>query len=72
MTSIDQEQFISSEQLRQLEKFILMHYELNINIEGIEAITHLLERMRKLQEEISGLKNKINFFAVPGSSFFEE
>ena len=69
--AIEQEQFIPAAQLQQLEKFIRMHYELNINIEGIEAIAHLLSRVEKLQEEIAGLKNKINFISITRDPFSE-
>ena len=69
ITAVEEQQFIPAEQLQLLEKFIRMHYELHINVEGIEAIIHLLERVEKLQEEIAGLKTKINFFAEPGRSF---
>ena len=60
----EQQQFISISQLQRLEKFARMHYELKINMEGIEAINHLLERVELLQEEITGLKNKIRFFST--------
>ena len=71
ITAIEQEQFIPATQLPQLEKFIHMHYELNINMEGIEAITHLLARIEKLQEEIAGLKNKLNVPSISRDSFSE-
>ena len=64
ITTIEQDQFIAEVQLQQLEKFIRMHYDLNINIEGIEAISHLLTRVEQLQEEIVSLRNKINFFSA--------
>lgn len=54
--------FIHSSQLPVLEKFTRMHYELDINMEGIEAITHLLERVENMQHEISRLKNKLRLY----------
>lgn len=52
-------QFIRYEQLPDLEKFIRMHYELEINMEGMEAIGHLLNRMQSLQQEIQKLQNEL-------------
>jgi chaperone modulatory protein CbpM len=51
--------FLSSEELPLLEKFVRWHYELSINQEGIEAISHLLSRVDDLQEEVRSLRNKL-------------
>ena len=51
--------FISNEQLDLLEKYIRMHYELGINIEGIEVITRLLSQMEQMQEELNLLKRRL-------------
>jgi hypothetical protein len=54
--------FIDADQLRQLEKLIRFYYELDINLEGIETITHMLQRIINLQDEISILKNRLLFY----------
>lgn len=51
--------FLSTDELPILEKFIRWHYELSINQEGIEAISHLLSRVDELREEIRTLRNKL-------------
>jgi chaperone modulatory protein CbpM len=51
--------FFHSEQLEFLEKIIRLHYELDINLEGIQTIIHLLQRMEKMQEEIVHLTNSL-------------
>ena len=53
--------YIENDQLPTLEKYIDFHYTLGINLEGIETISHLLQRLNTLQEEVSQLKNKLNF-----------
>ena len=45
----DGERYLFSSQLRDLEQYTRMYYDLSINIEGIEAIHHMLNRMRNLQ-----------------------
>ena len=54
--------FLDAEQLQQLEKIICFHDELNINLEGIESISHLLQKIEFLQDEILNLKNKLHFY----------
>ncbi len=60
--TIKETEFIDAGQLQQLEKFIRLYYELDINLEGIETITHLLQRINSLQDEIVMLKNKLRFY----------
>lgn len=57
ITSVEQSAFIPSDELEKLEKFVRMHYDLDINIEGIETINHLLEKIDALQKEILHLRN---------------
>ena len=51
--------YIHPSQLSDLEKFICFHYELEINMEGIEAIASLLQRMHSMQEEMLQLKRRL-------------
>lgn len=60
IVSVEQKQFIESDELQTLEKFIRLHYELEINLEGIEAISYLLDRVQNMQHEIAYLKSKLN------------
>lgn len=52
--------YIQCKQLPELEKIIRFYLELNINLEGIETILHLLNRMNKMQNEITELKNRLH------------
>ena len=62
ITSIKEAEFIEADQLPQLEKFIRLYYELDINIEGIETINHLLQRINSLQDEMRTLRNKLRLY----------
>ena len=55
-------EFINMDELQTLEKFIRLHYELDINMQGIEAINFLLERVQNMQQEITYLKSKLNVY----------
>ena len=60
--TVEDTQYLKSEQLTELEKMIRLHYELEINLEGIDAITHLLHRMNNLREELDILKNRLRLY----------
>jgi MerR HTH family regulatory protein len=53
--------YIDIEKVADLEKMIRLYYDLDINPEGIEAISHLLKKVNLMQEEIINLKNRIMF-----------
>ena len=59
---IDNYKYIHVDQIQDLEKMIRMHNELEINIEGIDVINQLLQRVDNLNEEIISLKNRLNFY----------
>ena len=56
---VDQTTYIPDSELQKLEKMIRMHHELEINIAGIEAIGHLLQRIEQMQEEMRQLRNRL-------------
>jgi MerR HTH family regulatory protein len=62
ISTIRETGYIDPEQLKQLEKYIRFYYELDINLEGIETINHLLLRINYLQDEITVLRNKLRFY----------
>lgn len=51
----EKEAFIGEEDIPALECYAHLYYDLQINIEGIDAIRHLLSRIKSLQDQ---LKNK--------------
>lgn len=55
----EEERYLLSSQLRDLEKYTRWYYDLSINIEGIDAIRHILARMKVLQDEMNQLKRKL-------------
>lgn len=59
---LENKKYISNEQLKNLERAIHFHYELNINIEGIEVIYNLLKQIDDLQHELIITKNKLSLF----------
>ncbi|QEC69605.1 MerR family transcriptional regulator [Panacibacter ginsenosidivorans] len=58
----EQEIYIPENQLNQLEKMVRLNTEMDINLEGIETITHLLQRMHDMQQEIIQLNNRLRMY----------
>lgn len=55
-------QYFSYEELPKAEKIIRLYSDLDINLEGIEVIHDLLERIENMQGEIRSLKNKLRIY----------
>lgn len=49
-------------QLSHLEKLVRLYYEMDINLEGIETISYLLNRMNEMQHEIIQLTNRLRLY----------
>jgi chaperone modulatory protein CbpM len=62
ITTVRSVEFIDGEQLHLVEKFVRLYYELDINIEGIETINYLLQRINSLQDEIRVLRNTLRIY----------
>jgi hypothetical protein len=62
ITTVKNTEYIAADQLLQLEKFIRFYYEMDINLEGIETINHLLQRINSLQDEIISLRNRLHLY----------
>lgn len=54
--------FIATSELPQLEKLVRLYYEMDINLEGIETITYLLQRMNDMQKEMKVLKTRLGMY----------
>ena len=62
ITTIEDSGFIAADQLLELEKYVRFYYELDINLEGIETVTYLLQKINNLQNEIKTLNNKLRLY----------
>lgn len=53
------EHYLLLSELPNLERFSRMYYDLSINMEGIDAIHHLLERMDDMRREMDSLRRQL-------------
>ncbi len=59
---VENAKYVTSDQVKQIEQIAFLHLELNINLEGIEAIRHLVNQIHDLQQELALTKSKLKLF----------
>lgn len=52
--------YLPIKQLPDTERIVRLYLDLDINLEGIEVIIHLLDRMQHMRTELISLQNKLN------------
>ncbi|MFN2457603.1 MAG: chaperone modulator CbpM [Chitinophagaceae bacterium] len=62
ITTIDERNFIHQHQLSDLEKYIRLHYDLDINVEGLETIAYMLEKMKSMQQQVMELQKRLRLY----------
>jgi chaperone modulatory protein CbpM len=58
----ENQRFILRDDVAELEKYSRMYYELNINVPGIDALNHLLEKIKQLQQEAERLRARLRIY----------
>ncbi|MFH6997097.1 chaperone modulator CbpM [Flavobacterium sp. FlaQc-57] len=59
---LEEDEYLQPEQLPAVEKMIRLHYDLKINIEGIDAIANLLNKIEVLQQNLTATQNKLRLY----------
>jgi chaperone modulatory protein CbpM len=62
ISSREEQRFLLMEEMVELEKFSRLYYDLNINVPGIDALKHLLEKLKELQQETETLKARLRIY----------
>ena len=60
----DDARFIPQDHIKDIEKLMRLHFDLNINYEGLDVVMHLLERIEELEKEVNYLKNKLSIYSA--------
>ncbi len=58
----ENQRFILRDEVAELEKYSRLYYELNINVPGIDALNHLLEKIKQLQQEAESLRARLRIY----------
>ena len=60
--TIEEIQYIHPDALFENEKILRMHQELEVNIEGIDVVFNLLQKIEDLQNELISVKNRLRLY----------
>ncbi len=60
--TIDKAPYLNLNQLPKLEQIVHFHKELKINLEGIDVIINLLERVNHIESEMNHLKDRLRTY----------
>nr|WP_278036453.1 chaperone modulator CbpM [Flavobacterium nitratireducens] len=52
-------QYVHKESIYEIEKIVRMHKELQVNIEGIDVVLNLLQKIDALQAELLRVRNRL-------------
>jgi len=59
---IEQSQYIREDKMYDIERMIRMHHELEMNVEGIDVVFNLLQRIEGLQKELISTQNRLKLY----------
>ncbi|MBK9733805.1 MAG: chaperone modulator CbpM [Saprospiraceae bacterium] len=54
--------YLANDSLHNIEKMMRLHFDLGVNIEGIEVIENLLQQIQTLHHELKAANNKLKLF----------
>lgn len=60
--TIEETEYVHCDHLANFEKMMRLHRDLEINLEGLEAINHLLVQIKQLQRDNRKLKNRLGLY----------
>lgn len=72
LVNLEEVVYLQKSQLNEFEKWIRLHYELEINLAGIDAIAHLLQKMQSMQAELNELRLRKSLDLTNDTSQFSE
>lgn len=62
ITTVKKTLYLHSSKINAVEKIIRLHHELDVNIEGIDVIFNLLEKLDAKDNELNALKNRLRIY----------
>lgn len=57
--NVEQALYVHKDSIYEIEKIIRMHQELDVNIEGIDVVFNLLQKIDALQNELHSVRNRL-------------
>ncbi|WP_018341491.1 chaperone modulator CbpM [Cytophaga aurantiaca] len=59
---IEEIAYVHQDQIRAIEKMIRLHHDLDVNIEGIDVVFNLLNKLDALQTELAAAKRRLRIY----------
>lgn len=59
---VEQKEYLPTDKIGEFEKMHRLHHDLEINVEGLQAIQHLLKQVKQLQKANRRLKNRLSLY----------
>ncbi|MGZ3938241.1 MAG: chaperone modulator CbpM [Flavisolibacter sp.] len=56
--------YLSADKLNEPEKIIRLHYDLEVNVEGIDVILNLLKQLDDAEHRLNELNNRLKFYSL--------
>jgi hypothetical protein len=60
--TIKEANYLHQDALTDIEKMIRMHQDLDLNIEGIDVVFNLLNKVDNLQNELNATQNRLSLY----------
>ncbi|GAA4309096.1 hypothetical protein GCM10023115_36170 [Pontixanthobacter gangjinensis] len=58
----EETEYIHCDHLSNFERMMRLHRDLDINLEGLEAVNHLLNQIKELQQDNLRLRNRLGLY----------
>ncbi len=62
VVTINEQHYLPIDKLKEVEKLVSFHTDLEVNIEGIEVIAHLLQQMQELQRQLRDTQKRLGLY----------
>ncbi len=60
--TVEEMQYVHQDSIYDIEKMIRMHQDLDVNIEGIDVVLNLLQKIDALKKEIHTVRNRLRLY----------
>jgi len=60
--TIERTRYIHEDKITAIEKILRLHHDLDVNIEGIDIIFQLLQKLETKETELNKLRNRLQFY----------
>jgi hypothetical protein len=60
--TVEQLQYVDQDSIYEIEKMIRMHQDLQVNLEGIDVVFNLLQKIDSLKQELMDVRNRLRLY----------